>query len=141
MIDIKNIKLAVSKIKNDGADRFLKMNATLAPSNIDGVFHYASLLPTFDKFILFKLTNGNEVSLILSNENITLADFFNNFVLHIAGYNFREDMSRINIDGVGYIMVDGKAELRNGLISSTDARGNTKLSEEIEVNTIVVEVG
>lgn len=139
MIDVKNIRLAVSKIKNDGADKFLKMNGTLAPSNIDGVFHYTSLLPAFDKFILFELSNGNEISLILSNENITLADFFNNFSLQIAGYNFREDMSRINIDGVGYIMVDGNVELRNGVILSTDARGNTKPSEEIEVNTIIVE--
>lgn len=101
MIDVKNIRLAVSKIKNYGADKFVKMNGTLAPSNIDGVFHYTSLLPAFDKFILFELPNGNEIGLILSNENITLADFFNNFSLQIAGYNFREDMSRINIDGLG----------------------------------------
>lgn len=139
MIDIKNIKIAASKIKKDGADRFIKMNGILASSNMDGVFHYNSILPAFDKFILFELPNGNEISLILSNENITLADLFNSFSLQIAGYNFREDMSRINIDGVGYIMVDGKVELRNGVILSTDARGNTKSSEEIKLNTIIVE--
>src|SRR5690606_19823009 len=72
MMDVKNIRHAVSKIKNDGADKFLKMNVTLASSNIDGVFHYTSLLPAFDKFILFELSNRSEehTSELQSRENL-----------------------------------------------------------------------
>lgn len=140
MTDINGIKLAVSKIQNEGVDKFLKSNSILDRCDIEGVFHYDSLLPVFAKFILFDFSKKKEISLIFANEFITLADFCKKFSTHLVGYDFREDISRIDIDDVGYIMIEGKVDLRKEGTTSTDARGNIKSAKEIRVKAIVMEV-
>lgn len=136
----KKIPTVISHIKVNGVDQFLKENAIPSQSAIDGVDHYVSLIEEFEKFILFSLGKNKEISLIFSDKNIKASDILESFVVKKIAYNFREDISKLEIEDDAYFLIDGKIDLTRLPATSTDARGNTKNIEDIDVSAIIVEI-
>lgn len=55
-------------------------------------------------------------------------------------YDFRDDISKIEIQGGAYILIKGKVDFEKPPVSSTDARGNVMHDKDIRVEAIVVEI-
>lgn len=140
MLDIKCLDSSITIIKQDGVEQFLKAHSFVESSDIDGIFHHTSLLPTFEKIIFFDFGKNKELSLVLSDRDIKLSDIIKNFSLAKSNYDFRDDISKIEIEDCCYIIVEGKVDLSQHPIRSTDARGNIKSADQIEVRAIIVEV-
>lgn len=137
MLNKTAIESAIFQIKNLGAESFLKEYALFEKHDIENIFHYTSLLPVFEKFIYFK---DKKISLVLSEKKTTLYDFLNKYTLTSSNYNFRDDISRVKIQNLFYITINGKLEQSSNPIVSIDVKGNIYHLSKIEVNAIVVEL-
>jgi hypothetical protein len=139
MLDIRNITFAISSLRQDGMELFLKSHATLIGSEVDGIYHYTSLLPAFDKIIVFDSGKSKETSLVLSDKNIKLSDFSKHLSINNSHYDFREDISKIKIGDQVYLMINGNVDTTKLPLRSVDARGNIRNADEIEVGAIIFE--
>lgn len=139
MLDIKNLTFAISQISNGGAESFLKSHSLFQSSDVEGVYHYQSLLPSFDKFIYFDF-KSKKISLVFSDKEIYFSEIFENFTILESNYSYRDDISRIKISDSVYITVDGKLDDTENPTSFTDAKGNIKYLDETQVKAVVIEL-
>lgn len=140
-LEVKSIKLAVENILDSGADIFLKNNAEFSYSNIEGVYHYKSNVPVFDKLIMFDFGKTKELSLVVQEKKLMLTDIKECFNIIDLQYDFRGDFSKAYLNEKTFIVLDGKIDISSSPIKSIDARGNIKYDNEIQVTSIVIELG
>lgn len=139
MIELKNLNLFFSKIVDGGPDEFLRKHSVFESSDIDGIYHYRSLLPDFEKFIFFDLKT-KKISLIFSKKNIYFSDICRNFTILSSNYSFRDDLSRVRISNSAYISINGRPDSETAPSFFTDAKGNINYLDQILVPAIVVEL-
>lgn len=138
--EIKAIKAAIDYINQKEAEKFLEDNAEFLYSNIDGVYHYKSKTLNVDKFIFFDFGKTKELSLVIQEKEITLNEIVENFNVKSSHYDFREDISKIDLDNKSYIVVEGKVDVSTFPIKSVNARGNVLQADKILVSSIVIEL-
>ena len=134
-----SIKTVIDCITVMGIEKFLDENAEFSYSNIDGVYHYTSKILSVDKFIYFDFGKTKELSLVVQQNSPTLTDIRNDFHIEKSNYDFRDDISNVNLSENVYFMAEGKLDISSSPIKSFDARGNIKYENEIPVSSIVVE--
>lgn len=138
--EIKSIKSATDNILAYGADTFLKNNSEFSHSNIEGVYHYKSNSPIFDRFIMFDFGKSEELSLVVQEKKLTLKDIKQYFNIIDSHYDFREDFSKVYLNKKTFIILAGKIDISSQPMKSIDARGNIKYENEIQISSIVIEL-
>ncbi len=140
-LEVKAIKLAVKNILDSGEGIFLKDNAEFSHSNIEGVYHYKSTVSVFHKFIMLDFGKTKELSLVFQEKQLKLTDIKECFNIIGSQYDFRSDFSKTYLNERTFIVLDGKIDISSSPIKSIDARGNIKYENEIQVTSIVIELG
>lgn len=138
-VNLNLIKAAIEYAIDSGADTFIENNSGFSHSNIDGVYHYTSIHPLFEKFIYFNLGNTKALSLVFKTEKLTLADINSVFHIENAHYDFRDDTSKAQLKGKSFLFTEGKLDIYSSPMKSIDAKGNVLCESEILVASIVIE--